>query len=706
MMAGCTSPQESTAGPGVMESAGNGTGSPGKAPYGKRIDPNAWEGLSLPPGVIGEVVVANLTYPTSVDWDDAGRMYVGEAGIAGAPPRILRIGPDGSAEPLDLSGTRLTNELLDITHHNGTLYFTTRGIVHAFDLDRGGARALVQELPARGDHGTNEVVVGPDGRLYFGQGSVTNSGVVGLDQGGVPDAVGDLIHEHAGDHDVPCADIRLAGANHVTANPLAGDVDIDALKGAGDDVVLRTFATRSGIPAPAWSKTGERATTGAFVPFATPTYTNQTVPGRDRCNGAVLSVLADGSDLRVEAWGFRNPFGIRFDDDGTLLVADNRYDNRGSRPVGSAPDELFRVRLVARASAAPVDPPAAEDGAPAGNTTGGPSDPAAPGVGNVEDAEDAGGPEDAAAAEDAVGAEVPAIPWFGWPDYSVGRPLDDPFFTPLHGPAPAKLLLTDPNLAPRPMTFFSAHASANKFDRAPPSIPYAGDLFVAEFGTLNLEFVRGARTGMDVARVAADTGRVTAFITGADRFSGTFRPVEAAFGPDDRLYVVDFGPWVVERADASSPGLTKNVFHPSTGRVLAFDLSAANRSWEGPLVGNPGGRGDDGDGGSATPPDRAPVIEAFEYGYGPVQGTAAVGIPVVFRNVGTTGHTVTSPDGLFHSGFDLVPGSSYAWIPDRAGSFAFTCIVHPVMRGVVAVAGDVKDARASDGSPIGTAAPP
>ena len=32
-----------------------------------------------------------------------------------------------------------------------------------------------------GDHHNNQIAFGPDGRLYFGQGTATNSGIVGQD---------------------------------------------------------------------------------------------------------------------------------------------------------------------------------------------------------------------------------------------------------------------------------------------------------------------------------------------------------------------------------------------------------------------------------------------------------------------------------------------------------------------------------------------
>ena len=50
---------------------------------------------------------------------------------------------------------------------------------------------------------------------------------------------------------------------------------------------------------------------------------------QDRRSAAVLSFRKDGSDLRVEARGLRNPFGLAFHPDGQLFVSDNGRDDLG-----------------------------------------------------------------------------------------------------------------------------------------------------------------------------------------------------------------------------------------------------------------------------------------------------------------------------------------------------------------------------------------
>ena len=45
----------------------------------------------------------------------------------------------------------------------------------------GSITPVVEGIPSMGDHHTNGPRVGPDGLLYFGVGTATNSGVVGPD---------------------------------------------------------------------------------------------------------------------------------------------------------------------------------------------------------------------------------------------------------------------------------------------------------------------------------------------------------------------------------------------------------------------------------------------------------------------------------------------------------------------------------------------
>ena len=62
---------------------------------------------------------------------------------------------------------------------------------------------------------------------------------------------------------------------------------------------------------------------------------------------AVMRCNLDGSGLELVAWGFRNAYGLGFLPDGRLLAADQGVDDRGSRPLGNAPDLFHEVKARA-----------------------------------------------------------------------------------------------------------------------------------------------------------------------------------------------------------------------------------------------------------------------------------------------------------------------------------------------------------------------
>src|SRR5260370_30877668 len=89
---------------------------------------------------------------------------------------------------------------------------------------------------------------------------------------------------------------------------------------------------------------GASPVTGAFSPFGTTTAMGQRIPGQVPCTAAIMRCNPDGSQLELVAWGIRNAFAIGFLPDGRLLAVDQGADDRGSRPLGNVPDQLFEVR--------------------------------------------------------------------------------------------------------------------------------------------------------------------------------------------------------------------------------------------------------------------------------------------------------------------------------------------------------------------------
>jgi glucose/arabinose dehydrogenase len=90
----------------------------------------------------------------------------------------------------------------------------------------------------------------------------------------------------------------------------------------------------------------DTATTGAFVAFGNSTVQGQTIKGEIKCNGCIISANPDGSDLQIEAWGLRNPFGLAFSQNGTLLVTMNGADERGSRPIANDTDKIYTIDVT------------------------------------------------------------------------------------------------------------------------------------------------------------------------------------------------------------------------------------------------------------------------------------------------------------------------------------------------------------------------
>lgn len=270
--------------------------------------------VALPDGYRIEPVITGLTFPTGVTFDDKGSIYVIESGYSYGEvwtvPRLLQIQPGNKVKIIAAGGKN--GPWTAVTYHRGAFYVAEGGVLEGGRILRitpeGEISVLVSGCPSRGDHHTNGVIVGPDGWLYFSQGTATNSGVVGEDN-----AKFGWLKRNPEFHDVPCKDIILSGENFESANPLK-------------------------------EGSGEKTATGAFVPFGTPTGKGQVIPGRVPCSGAVMRIRPEGGQPELVAWGLRNPFGLAFASDGRLFATDNQYDVRGSRPVFGAGDLMWDVR--------------------------------------------------------------------------------------------------------------------------------------------------------------------------------------------------------------------------------------------------------------------------------------------------------------------------------------------------------------------------
>lgn len=72
------------------------------------------------------------------------------------------------------------------------------------------------------------------------------------------------------------------------------------------------------------------------------------------------------------------------------------------------------------------------------------------------------------------------------------------------------------------------------------------------------------------------------------------------------------------------------------------------------------------------------------FAFMPMEVSVPVGGSVTWKNFDGEPHTVTSTDGLFHSGA-LDQGDSFTFKFTKAGTYPYICSIHPQMRARVVV---------------------
>ena len=171
------------------------------------------------------------------------------------------------------------------------------------NLSTGNVTPFITNLPT-GDHPSEQLAF-KGGWIYWSQGSTTNSGVVGRDNGG-----------GTNQSDIPCQDIVLSN---------------------------NLFDSGGGVKTSGYSPFGVQQP-GKTIPAFFNSFTNQIRTGV--CDGATLRArLNNPSVIQAYGWGHRNGYAIRFAPDdhplaGQLLVAEDGPDERGARPSNGAPEVL------------------------------------------------------------------------------------------------------------------------------------------------------------------------------------------------------------------------------------------------------------------------------------------------------------------------------------------------------------------------------
>ncbi|HUR16692.1 MAG TPA: hypothetical protein VMZ33_05365, partial [Candidatus Limnocylindrales bacterium] len=229
--------------------------------------------ILLPRGYVAEVVCPGLTAPVHASFGPEGEMYVTESGHKSySPPRVYRVDTGTGEKELvaEFGGDRWieSGAATGAVWHDGSLYVANTDTIVKIDPTTGAISDVVTGLPGKGDHQANHPLVGPEGKLYWGQGCVTNMGVVGADNFGY-----EWLPMFPETCDVPAEDIVLAGRNYEVPNVLGNPL--------------------------------EKATTGAYVPFGTDTDFGQIIPGNPKASGAILRVDPDTKEVEAVAWGLR-----------------------------------------------------------------------------------------------------------------------------------------------------------------------------------------------------------------------------------------------------------------------------------------------------------------------------------------------------------------------------------------------------------------
>lgn len=280
--------------------------------------------VEYPAGYRLEVVVDGLSGPSAICFDVEGNMLIAEGGLDGGEPRIRGF-RKGSGEEFQIypgarlgvpltglrTGFRIWGPVGGMVAHEGRVFVSHRdergkGVITSFGYD-GSHETVVAQLPAEGDHGVTDLAISPSGRLYFGVGTATNSGVVGVDnwQAG-------WAKKNKGAADRSWVDLKLLGYRFDSENPGKG-----------------WFGSEIAVTAP-------------FQPFGVARQLRVAREPSGRPNGAIYSVSPLGGDLRVEAHGIRYPRGLAFNEFGRLFITNNGMELRGTRPVANDPDAVVR----------------------------------------------------------------------------------------------------------------------------------------------------------------------------------------------------------------------------------------------------------------------------------------------------------------------------------------------------------------------------
>jgi hypothetical protein len=315
------------------------------------FDPGSGEDIVVPSGYQVSVFKSGLNFPTAVAFrGDAEHfeVYVLESGH-GLPsvcneqgsfgsgefdptnpftPDVLVFDETGSlirgplAKPTASGGLQAAGPAVDLAFEKGLkggrLFATdSNQATHAagqnnssrivmIEPDSGDVTPFITNLPT-GDHPSEQLAF-KGGWIYWSQGTTTNSGVVGLDNGG-----------GTNQQDIPCRDITLSA---------------------------NVFDSGNGKKTSGYSPFGTQRPGAVVKAFESASY-------HGVCDGAILRARINSehpeNTIEPYSWGYRNGYAIRFAPlkhalAGELLVGEDGADERGARPSDNAPDNIQVAR--------------------------------------------------------------------------------------------------------------------------------------------------------------------------------------------------------------------------------------------------------------------------------------------------------------------------------------------------------------------------
>jgi glucose/arabinose dehydrogenase len=420
--------------------------------------------FNLPSQYKMEPVLWNLDLPGSFAFDNKGNMYVASVGITygrvTTNPSIIKIDHNGTVSIFVDRFLHGTLSDIEFNKNNGLLYISHRALISTVNLTSGVVKDLVTALPMTdyGTHPMGQLSIGPDGRIYFGVGSVSNTAVPDVSDYGIG-----WIRDMPQLHEIPGQNIKLTGQNFESHNFLDPN--------SNDKVI-----------------------TGGFSTFGTPTREGQVVKGNIKCTSCILSIKPDGSDLRLHAWGIRNPYGLVINDKGILFADTNGADDKGIRRITNDPDTIFKLDI-----------------------------------------------------------KKPGLTFFGWPDfYGLGQSVNGSIFnqSPSQNYINQPLIENPPQVTKPSISLGMSVAATQAAISTNDNFGSKGKIFIGEFGTIapvthvfhesrnaSAGEVMGQLIGQKVVVVDPQTSKVQDFIA-LNSVEPAWRPVGIQFTPDgNTLYI-------------------------------------------------------------------------------------------------------------------------------------------------------------------------